>query len=214
MRVLRFALLTVAVALATSVQAAGIDALTRFYQEVESLSAHFEQVQRAPDGAVLRKSSGVFLLSRPGKFRWEYKQPYRQIIVSNGQVLKFYDVGLSQVTVRPVAGALRATPARLLTGGAALQDAFKVQHQGMQDGLNWLRLTPRAAHSDFKQIRLGLRNGLPIVMVLADRLGQTTRIRFSDIKVNPELDASRFEIDVPDDVTVVDTRTQGAGYTQ
>jgi len=210
MRVLRFLLLAVVALAATAAQADDVGALTHFYQQVESLSAHFSQEEKAEDGAVLRQSSGVFLLSRPGKFRWAYKKPYQQIIVSNGQVLKFYDVGLAQVTIQPVAQTLQATPAQLLTGGVGLQEAFKVQSQGEQDGLTWLQLTPRSQQSDFKSIQLGVHDGIPAVMVLADKLGQTTHIEFSDIKVNPSLDADDFDIDVPDDVTVVDTRKQGA----
>lgn len=202
------------IAAAVQAQDSGIDALTRFYNEVDSLSAHFEQVQLASDGTVLRRSSGKFLLSRPGKFRWEYKKPYHQIIVSDGVTLKFYDVGLSQVTIRPVARGLRATPALLLTGGMALRQAFDVRLAGRHDGLTWLSLTPRSKHSDFNEIRLGLRDGLPVVMVLDDKLGQTTRIRFSDIQVNPDLDASGFDIDVPEGVTVVDTRSRGARQDQ
>lgn len=208
MRIFRNLIVAAAALVAVAAHADGIDALKRFYNEVDTLSAHFVQKQYAADGALMRRSSGLFLLSRPGRFRWEYQKPYRQIMVSNGELFKFYDVGLAQVTIQPMTKTLRATPAMLLTGGMRLQEAFKVESGGTHDGLTWLRLKPRSPHSDFKEIRLGLRNGLPIVMELDDRLGQTTRIRFSDIKVNPELDASRFDIDVPDDVTVVDTRTR------
>src|SRR5699024_11239873 len=75
-----------------------------------------------------------------------------------------------------------------------------------RDGLAWLRLTPRSEHSDFKEIRLGLDAGLPAAMELDDQLGQTTHIRFFDIEVNPSLPAARFELVVPDGVTVVDAR--------
>jgi|SRR5699024_4469669 len=189
----------------------GIGALTRFYEEVDSLSARFEQVQLAEDGAELRRSNGIFLLSRPGRFRWEYQDPDRQIIVSDGETFMFYDVGLDQVTVRPVADTLQATPAQLLTGGTGLQDAFVVHSDGEHDGLSWLRLIPRSEQSDFEEVRLGLRDGLPVTMELDDRLGQMTRIEFSDIEVDPVLDAARFAIDIPDDATVVDQRESMGG---
>lgn len=212
MRISRnFILAVVALLAMTAAHAAhadGANALSRFYEEVDSLSAHFEQTQYAADGTEMRHSSGLFLLSRPGRFRWEYQKPYRQIMVSNGQVFKFYDVGLAQVTIRPVTQTLRATPAQLLTGGIALDKAFVVQSGGKRDGLDWLQLVPRADNSDFKEIRLGLRDGLPVAMELDDRLGQTTKIHFSDIKVNPPLDAARFELDVPAGVTIVDARKQ------
>lgn len=210
MRPLRNLALAVITLFAVAAHADGVDALTRFYNEVDSLSAHFVQTQYAADGVVMRHSSGLFLLSRPGQFRWEYKKPYQQIMVSDGKLFKFYDVGLAQVTIRPVTKTLRATPALLLTGGLGLQEAFNVRSGGEHDGLTWLILTPRSPHSDFKEIRLGLQDGLPIAMQLDDRLGQTTHIRFSDIEVNPDLDASRFDIDVPGGVTVVDTRKANA----
>lgn len=209
MRTLRNLTLAFVALFAMAAHADGIDALTRFYKDVDSLSAHFQQTQKAADGAVLRQSNGLFLLSRPGRFRWEYKQPYQQIMVSDGKIFQFYDVGLAQVTIRPVTNTLRATPALLLTGGIALEKAFDVYAAGNHDGLTWLRLVPRSQSSDFKEIRLGLSDGLPRAMQLDDRLGQTTYIRFTDIKVNPDIDPSRFDIDVPDNVTVVDQRQQG-----
>jgi outer membrane lipoprotein carrier protein len=69
-----------------------------------------------------------------------------------------------------------------------------------------VRLTPRADDTDFQEVRLGLKNQVPSVMELDDNLGQTTHIRFSDIELNPKLDASRFTLDIPDDVEVVDGR--------
>lgn len=208
MRTLRSLTFVFVALFAMAAHADGIDALTHFYENVDSLSAHFEQTQKAEDGTVMRQSSGLFLLSRPGKFRWEYKQPYQQIMVSDGKVFQFYDVGLAQVTIRQVTDTLQATPALLLTGGIALQKAFTVHDAGNHDGLTWLRMQPRSQDSDFKSIRIGLSDGLPRAMELDDRLGQTTYIKFSDIKVNPQLAASRFDLDIPDGVTVVDGRNQ------
>src|SRR5699024_3642091 len=89
MRLLRNMPLVGAVVSAMAAAADGIDALTRFYRDVDSLSAHVGQTQKAADGAVLRESSRLFLLSRPGGFRWEYKERYRQIMVSDGQLSHF-----------------------------------------------------------------------------------------------------------------------------
>ncbi|MES1925045.1 outer membrane lipoprotein chaperone LolA [Salinisphaera sp. T31B1] len=191
---------------AASAQADGVSDLESFYKNVNSLSAQFSQVQTDDTGQTLQRASGVFLLSRPDRFRWEYQQPYEQIIVSDGQVFKFYDVDLAQVTVRDIDTTLQATPALLLTGGAALEDAFNIAAAGQRDGMSWVRLTPRADDTDFAEVRLGLKNQVPSVMELDDNLGQTTRIRFSQVELNPSLAKSRFELDVPDDVEVVDGR--------
>ncbi|WP_158583318.1 outer membrane lipoprotein chaperone LolA [Salinisphaera sp. Q1T1-3] len=190
--------------------APGSTALTDFYNKVNTLSADFQQVQRDDDGNVVQQASGTFLLSRPDKFRWTYKQPYKQVIVSNGKVFKFYDVDLAQVTVRDIGASLKATPALLLTGGEALSDAFSIKDAGTHDGLHWVHLTPKADDTDFQSVDLGLKNNVPALMRLHDNLGQTTSISFGNVKVNPKLDDSRFTLKVPDNVEIVDSRDQAA----
>ena len=191
---------------AVSAHADGVGDLEAFYNNVDSLSAQFEQEQKDDSGQMLQQASGTFLLSRPDRFRWEYTAPYKQVIVSDGETFRFYDVDLAQVTIRSIDATLQATPALLLTGGAALEDAFNIASAGQRDGMSWVRLTPRADDTDFQEVRLGLKNQVPSVMELDDNLGQTTHIRFSDIELNPKLDASRITLDIPDDVEVVDGR--------
>lgn len=191
---------------ALSAHADGVGDLEAFYNNVDSLSAQFEQEQKDDSGQTLQQASGTFLLSRPDRFRWEYTAPYKQVIVSDGETFRFYDVDLAQVTIRSIDATLQATPALLLTGGAALEDAFNIASAGQRDGMSWVRLTPRADDTDFQEVRLGLKNQVPSVMELDDNLGQTTHIRFTDIELNPKLDASRFTLDIPDDVEVVDGR--------
>ncbi len=191
---------------AVTAQADGVGDLEAFYNNVDSLSAEFEQEQKDDGGQTLQQASGTFLLSRPDRFRWEYTAPYQQVIVSDGETFRFYDVDLAQVTIRSIDATLQATPALLLTGGAALEDAFNIASAGQRDGMSWVRLTPRADDTDFQEVRLGLRDQVPSVMELDDNLGQTTHIRFTDIELNPKLDEARFTLDIPDDVEVVDGR--------
>jgi outer membrane lipoprotein carrier protein len=209
MRICRWLVALMLVAVLGLAQAAGTtQSLQNFYNKVHTLSADFKQVQRDDKGNVVQQASGTFLLSRPGQFRWEYKQPYKQIIVSNGKVFKFYDVDLAQVTIRKVGNTLRATPARLLIGGKALSEAFNISSRGRKKGLDWVHLTPKSDASNFKSIDLGMQGNEPKRMQLHDNLGQTTNITFSHIKINPKLSALRFTLDVPDNVEVVDGRNQ------
>lgn len=189
----------------------GSATLEHFYNKVQSLTADFKQVQRDDENKVVQKASGIFLLSRPEKFRWEYKKPYEQVIVSDGENFKFYDKDLAQVTVRKVEATLQATPALLLTGGEALKDAFQVEDKGQNDGMSWVHLTPRKDDTDFNSIELGLKDDVPKLMRLHDKMGQTTSIEFRNVKINPSLGNSHFKLNTPDNVEVVDGRKQAAG---
>ncbi len=184
----------------------GVDALTGFYERVNSFEADFKQMQLDEEGEVVQQSGGRFLLSRPARFRWEYQDPYEQIIVSNGETFKFYDVDLAQVTVRDVDASLRATPALLLSGGAALEDEFTISAAGQRDDLTWVKLVPRNSEGDFQEIRMGFNGDVPARMELNDNLGQTTQIEFSSVEVNTAIPEQRFELEIPEGVEIVDGR--------
>ena len=69
---------------------------------------------RAPEN--LQRPASNF--SARDDFCFDYRKPFEQTIVADGQTLWFYDVDLNQVTQRPQAQALGNTPAALLASGS------------------------------------------------------------------------------------------------
>src|SRR5690606_10626425 len=114
-----------------------------------------------------------------------------------------YDPDLAQVTQRTVDQSIGTSPAAILFGSGSLQDSFDVRALPDDDGLQWLRATPRGADAGFTNGDLGFRNELPARLLLLDAFGQTTRIDLSNIQANPQLPASQFQLTPPDDVDVV-----------
>ena len=207
--IFRFTLLALALNAGPALAAAnGVDELQRFYDRLQDLQTKFEQVQYDDMGGIAQKSSGEFILARPDRFRWEYVLPYKQSMVSDGQTFWFYDVDLAQLTKRTAANALQGTPALLLSGGPGLKQQFGLEDRGEKEGVAWVRLIPKAKEGDFVQIDLGLRDGLPRMMELRDNLGQTTRITFTDVKLNPGLKPGSFAFKMPAGVEVVDGDAQ------
>lgn len=194
-------LLTVSAMAATPTSAT--KALNRFYREVHTFHARFHQVQRDDSGTVMQQSSGRFTIERPGRFRWIYEKPYKQVIVSDGQTLWTYDKDLAQVTQRPVGSALKGTPAQLLSGGEGLSQAFSIESQGDKNGLSWVKLTPKSNQSDFKSVSLGFNNGQLSAMVLHDSLGDVSHITFSEVQINAPVASDTFHFHVPKGVEVV-----------
>jgi chaperone LolA len=179
------------------------DALQQFVQNVESLSARFEQVQKDDRGTVLQTSSGQLLLARPGKFRWSYEKPYQQQIVCDGKTLWQYDPDLAQVMVRPAGATLQGTPAQLLTDRAALERHFTVERLGRQSGADHLRLLPKAKDSDFRSVELWLKDGTPQRMRFEDPLGGSSEVTFTGIRSNVAIDAAQFRFEIPKGVEVI-----------
>lgn len=179
------------------------DALRQFVEQVDTLSARFEQVQRDEDGEVLQTSSGQLWLARPGKFRWSYEKPYRQLMVCDGKTLWHYDPDLAQVTVRPAGATLQGTPAQLLTDRGALEKHFTVEHLGAAAGADHLRLQPKAPDSDFKSVELWLQDGVPQRMRFTDPLGGVSEVRFTQIRTNARIDPAQFRFEVPPGTEVI-----------
>ena len=79
-----------------------------------------------------------------------------QLLVADGKNLWFYDRELAQVTVKPVAAALSATPVMLLSGSPrSCTTASTSTPAGSHDGLDWVSVKPRSAEADFSQAQLG-----------------------------------------------------------
>ena len=179
-----------------------IDQLKAFLKASASFSADFKQVTIDKAGQASQTSTGQFFLKRPGRFRWNYQKPFVQEIVSNSGKVWFYDADLEQVTVKQLDDSLGSTPALLLTGQVDIDEKFKLEDQGHEDELDWIRLSPKNEESGFKYILIGLKNGQLGGMELSDNFGQLTRIYFSDIKLNPVLNEALFNFIPPKNVDV------------
>lgn len=175
----------------------------RYLSRLTTLRAGFEQEVLDATGAVREQASGTLAIAKPGRFRWDYREPSEQLLVSDGRTLWLYDAELEQVTVRKADQALSATPASLLSGQGKASESFEVADAGRAEGVEWALLTPRLGDTDFREVRLGFRDGGLERMELVDRLGQTTRIRFTKVEINPVLADGLFDFRPPPGVDVV-----------
>ena len=178
------------------------------FGSLTSLRAEFRQSVVDARGKTIESAQGTMSLARPGRFRWDYREP-AQLIVSDGVTVWFYDIDLEQVTIRPAAETLEGTPAMLLTGQGDLKAEYTISDGGSGQGLVWTRLLPRRADGDFRELRLGFAGNELRRMTLLDRLGQTTELEFSRIERNPKIDASQFRFTPPPGVDVVGRAPSG-----
>lgn len=180
--------------------------LQTFYEQTRALHADFKQRVLGPEGEVQERSRGEVWIKRPDRFRWDYQDPYRQTIVANGETVKFYDPEMEQVTVREYAAGMGHTPSRVLAGSGDLEKHFHVRGEEGGEGLAWILLEPRKpGEAGFKRARIGL-SGSPVRvrrLEFTDAFGNRTRIRFSNIRLNPSLDEQRFHFQPPSGTDVL-----------
>ena len=186
-----------------SAHAGSVETLQRFLDLTRTLRADFTQTVIAKNGKRPQLSSGVMMISRPGKFRWQVDKPYAQLLVGDGEKVWMYDPDLRQATVRKVDAALGSTPAALLVSGAALDKSFLLRESGGRDGLEWVEAIPKSSDSGFEKLQIGFENGELKAMELFDNFGQQTTLVFSRIERNPPIPATQFRFIPPAGVDVI-----------
>lgn len=182
---------------------AGLQRVEKFLSGLQGLQARFHQTLSDSKGAVSSESNGTLAISRPNRFRWDYTDPYKQLLVADGSRVWLYDTDLDQVTVRHLDDSISATPAMLLSGQGNLLDNFTVTQTVQDGGTQWVQLEPRRNDTDFKWIRLGFAGEGLKYMQLGDKLGQKTLLEFSQFERNPKLDPARFTFTVPPGADVI-----------
>jgi chaperone LolA len=178
--------------------AAATDKLKSFIASTHSAQANFTQEVQDKNGKRIQSASGTMQFVRPGKFRWEYRKPYEQLIVGDGKKFWMYDVDLDQVTVKKLDAALGSSPAALLSGSNEIERGFVLKNIEARDGLEWLQAVPRSAESSFEKILIAFNaKSELVVMELHDAFGHHTVLRFTELKRNPSLSSERFRFVPP-----------------
>jgi outer membrane lipoprotein carrier protein len=192
-----------ALTLVGTAHADGVDLLREFSTQVKSGRAAFTQTVTAVDGTKKKTSSGQFEFVRPNRFRFNYAKPFEQQIVADGQKVWLYDVDLNQVTVRPLAQALGATPAALLAGGT-FDKEFELKAMPAAEGLEWVQATPRAKDGPIQSLRVGFKGAALAALEIVDAFGQRSMLRFSALEQNLKLPDDNFHFTPPKGADVIE----------
>lgn len=183
--------------------------LKTFFSQVNTLQASFTQKVIDETGMTLETSSGVFSLSRPGKFRWDYKStdpdiPQGQQIIADGQSIFMFDPDLEQVTQRSLQDALGQVPSLLLVQtGTNIEQHFVITDFGVTDGLSWVALKPKDENAGYQQLMIGFKNSQLSAITLLDGLGNETRLSLFQVKSNISLSKGLFKFTPPEGVDVL-----------
>jgi outer membrane lipoprotein carrier protein len=190
--------------------AGGMESLENFVKTARSGRADFSQVVTAPgkDGQAPRSktSTGTFEFSRPARFRFDYKKPFEQTIVADGQTLWLYDVDLKQVTSRKQAQVLGSTPAALIASSpdiGALKKDFNLEAIADRDGMQWVQATPKVKDGQLNSVKIGFRGSDLAALDILDSFGQRSVISFSKLELNAGVSPDSFQFKPPQGVDVV-----------
>lgn len=181
----------------------GREALDLFLDQLVTLQAKFEQSVLDTENARAGLMHGLFLLERPGRFRWDYVSPRKQIILADGRDVWIIEEELKQVTRHYQKWALKGTPAAFLALDESVDKDFEVIEIGERMGMQWLELIPRDPESDFNRVLLAFLDNQLRQMELNDKFGQISRFRFFEVQRNLPIDPQLFVYQGQDDWDVL-----------
>ena len=169
-------------------QTALVDKVSSYFKGLDTLQGRFVQT-----GSDNKRMRGKFYVKRPGRFRFDYARPSRQVVISDGRYLAVQDLDLNNED----RVALDQTPFRLLLRSDVnlVRDA-RIMEVQESDDMIILGLEDKDPDSP-GQIRLFLTTKPELELkewMTRDAQGLKTRVQVSDLTKSAELDAHLFEI--------------------
>lgn len=180
---------------------AGVTLDAKQIEAVKQVNAYFNQLQGLKGTFVQtdpekKKLRGKIFVNRPGKLRFEYNLPSRQLIVSDGQTVSIQDLDLK--TDDPV--PLDQTPFKMLLQKDVdiLRDA-RISEVQEADDLIVVALQDKSSDVSGR-IRLFMSKAPQIELkewVATDSQGKDTRVELANLVKSDDLDPALFKIVSP-----------------
>lgn len=187
--------------------------LEQAYRRMADLRAEFSQTAFNRSLNTTIPAQGTVYLKRGGKIRWEYTEPTRQEIVSDGTTLWVYTPALNQVNTGPAPEALAGPAGSFLAGLGRLRDHFQVRFLNPArpvdaEGLVVLDLTPHQPLPTLTRLILGVEPSTWAVRraQLFDQFENTVTMRFTRVVANSGLSDRLFTFVPPPGTATVPLR--------
>lgn len=162
-----------------------IHAVEKYMSGVDTVQARF--VQTAPDGT---QRIGTFYMDRPGKMRFEYDAPVKDMVVADGVQLFYYDGELKQTSSAPVGQTLADFLLR-----KDIKLSGDIQVVGVQQGGGLIQvIVTQKADPNAGTMTIGFRDQ-PFELKkwrITDGSGQITEVELFDVQQNIALSGGLF----------------------
>ena len=171
-------------------------------------SANFIQASTIKAMEITDSASGELMVKYPGKMRWVYQSPEKQIIVSDGEHLWIYRPEDNQV-LRGQASSFfgDGKGAGFLSDIRKIRDDFHITLEDIRFGESYsLMMVPQQKTWDLVRINLLVsKQNYHITQVYTyNAYEDVTRIEFTNLEFNAAMDPSLFEFKMPANVDILE----------
>jgi outer membrane lipoprotein carrier protein len=192
-----------------------LDRAQEAYQSVGALHAGFLQESTIAALDETEAASGTVTFKKPGRMRWDYHFPERQLFLVQDQTVWFYQPDLAQVSVYTLEEVLlKDMPVSFLMGIGNLSKDFELRSScatgaGVLFALNPRRQNDEADGLQSFELLIGNDDSLPRGARVRDVGGNVTTIFLSGLKSEDVvIAADTFDPTFPPGVDIDDRRTK------
>jgi outer membrane lipoprotein carrier protein len=177
-----------------------LDRLEAHYKN-KSFTAEFGQESTLKAMEITDFATGKMYVRYPGKMRWEYEKPEKQIIITDGYKLWIYRPNDNQVmTGSAPAFFSDGKGASFLSDINLIRKKFDISLLQSEDDFFYeLELRPLEKTLDVEDIRISVtKNTFTVIRIITyNSYGDENRIELINNKFNVKLDDSLFSFDIP-----------------
>jgi len=173
------------------------------YSELKDMSAKVVQKNFMKSVGKMQIFEGKLLIKKPGKLRIDYMNG--QIILVDGKAAQFYSKKSQQVIKKAFTDFQQMNiPVAFLLGAAHIRDDFDVlQPDPKSPGT--LELLPKKSEAAMKKLTIQTDDeGRIMALIIFDKYGNTTDIRFSDITEGVGLTDKQFVFTPPKGTEIIE----------
>ncbi len=186
-----------------------IDRVVERQRSLRALRANFVQVKHSTLLLEPVTSTGEFIYLAPDRVRWDYSKPDAMVVLfASDSVTTYHPRQRLAERVRVSSRDRRFV--RAMAGTLPLDDLtshFRITLRDVGAPAPYqLRLEPHAGSMirklDSLVVEIDRKLLLPIVVEYVEKDGDSTRYEFHDLELDPQLEESRFELELSDEVTL------------
>ncbi len=167
--------------------------------------AHF--TQSVTSFGKKQDAAGTLYIKLPGKMRWDYDNPSKKYLITDGAKLWMHLVDEKQVYVQPLGGSANAyLPLQMLTGKMDFSADYEAADLGDTQDRHNLKFTPKQMKAGFKSVTVGIDKKTKRIVrfELVDLYGSQTVVHLSNAKINTGLADSMFSYHETPGVQVIE----------
>ena len=166
--------------------------LQNTYEKAANLVADFHQTTAMKFSARQRQGTGSLIFMKPGRMRWDYMTPDRQILISDGATISMYFEKNAQMIISDARDYLQSDVTySFFTGSGDILKDFNIvepDFENNQEDSYLIKLVPKVSHPQVSSMHawVNAQTFLLTHLQIIDHFDTVTDLFFINVKIDTD----------------------------